>query len=120
MSRTHLNNSRSFNLLNGNEVSSEVILSENEQLTQRVSLFLASQNRPVLTRLNVFAASDVVTLQGASPTFFERQLALAVTRRVAGVRQVVDEIEVAEVSVSRQPTFAFEQFSSSTGFALIP
>ena len=119
MSRIHLNNSRSFDLLSGNEVSTEVA-AENQQLAQRVSLALAAQNRPVLTRLIVFAVGDVVTLQGETPTFFERQLALAVTRRVVGVRQVVDEIEVGDVAISRQPFLAFELFPSSTGFALVP
>jgi osmotically-inducible protein OsmY len=65
-----------------------------EELCQRVRLFLGDVRRPGLSRLVVQSSSGVVTLQGKVATFFVRQLAIECTRRVAGVRKVIDQIAV--------------------------
>jgi osmotically-inducible protein OsmY len=64
------------------------------ELAKRVQLTLIA-NRPSFCRVDVGAQGGTVTLSGMAPTFFLRQLAVATTKRVAGVRQVVDDIEVA-------------------------
>jgi osmotically-inducible protein OsmY len=62
-------------------------------------LFLAHQPRPALRYLRVEARGDTVTLRGLVTTYYERQLALQSSRRVAGVRELIDEITVQEVTV---------------------
>jgi len=65
----------------------------NEELRQRVVLHLAAC-RLEFCGLNAIAKDGTVTLRGELPTFFLRQLAIERTRRVAGVRLLVDRIEV--------------------------
>ena len=65
-----------------------------EQLQQRVRLFLANSNIPSLRRIKVSVDADTVVLAGQVNSFYERQLAVEFTRRVAGVIHVIDLIEV--------------------------
>jgi osmotically-inducible protein OsmY len=64
-----------------------------EELRDRVALHLRSC-RPELRRVEVLVKDGIVTLRGELSTFFLRQLAAERTRRVAGVRLLVDQIEV--------------------------
>ena len=64
-----------------------------EEIRQRVVLHLGSC-RPELGRVDVLVENGTVTLRGELATFYLRQLASERTRRVAGVRQLVDQIEV--------------------------
>lgn len=66
----------------------------NDELRRRVVLHLASC-RPELCRVEVLVEDGTVTLHGELSTFFLRQLAAERTRRVAGVRLLVDLIEVS-------------------------
>jgi osmotically-inducible protein OsmY len=68
--------------------------SQSSDLEQRVILFLQQRHLVFGCRLWVEAADGVVTLSGRVPTFHQRQLIYAFTRRVAGVLQVVDLLEV--------------------------
>lgn len=65
----------------------------NEELKERVIMHLGSCRRE-LGRVDVTAEDGTVTLRGELPTFFLRQLAGERARRVAGVRLLVDQIEV--------------------------
>jgi osmotically-inducible protein OsmY len=65
-----------------------------EELCQRIRLFLDDVRRPGLSQLKVQSSGGVVTLQGKVTTFFVRQLAIGCARRVAGVRKVIDQIAV--------------------------
>jgi osmotically-inducible protein OsmY len=67
---------------------------EDEDLAVRVGLYL-QHTRPELRGVNVAVQHGFVHLSGAVTTFHLRQLALAAACRVAGVRQVIDEIVVA-------------------------
>lgn len=49
---------------------------------------------PALRRIRVDMAGDTVILAGRVRTFYERQIAVERSRRVAGVIQVDDRIEV--------------------------
>jgi hypothetical protein len=62
-------------------------------LTKRVRIFLIN-SRYELSGLDVVAHDGIVTLVGPVSTFYLRQLATACARRVAGVRKVIDGIEV--------------------------
>lgn len=65
----------------------------NEELRQRVVLHLTTC-RTELGGIDVLAEEGTVTLRGELPLFYLRQLAIERARRVAGVRLVVDRIEV--------------------------
>jgi hypothetical protein len=64
-------------------------------LERRVSAFLAERSVPALRRIYVHSRQGVVTLRGHVQTFYEKQLSRSVARRVAGVVQLVDDVEVA-------------------------
>jgi osmotically-inducible protein OsmY len=64
-------------------------------LAQRVSLFLRAQTLAVGRPLDISATGGVVTIRGCVPSFYQRQLVLALARRVAGVLQVNDGLHVA-------------------------
>ena len=63
-------------------------------VTRRVQLFLSAAALPGLRRIHVDVAGDTVVLSGRVRTFYERQTAVERSRRVAGVIQVDDRIEV--------------------------
>lgn len=77
--------------LTAEPVVSDVLGDEN--LRQRVVLHLANC-RPELRGLIIFAKDGTVTLSGEVPTYYLRQLSIERTRHVAGVRQLIDFIEV--------------------------
>lgn len=64
-------------------------------LARRVANFLSLQHTPALRNLRVSAREGAVTLQGRVRSYYEKQLGQHSARRVAGVRRVIDEIEVA-------------------------
>lgn len=61
-------------------------------LAAQVKMFLAGQHFPGLAKIDVEAEGDMVRLSGRVCTFYERQLAIACCKRVAGVRQVDDRL----------------------------
>jgi osmotically-inducible protein OsmY len=65
-----------------------------ERLAQMVSLAIRQRGPRSARELTVLAHQSVVTLRGKARSFYERQLLLHAARRVPGVRQIVDEIEV--------------------------
>jgi osmotically-inducible protein OsmY len=64
-------------------------------LERRVTAFLADRNLPALRCLGVQSHRGVVTLRGRVRTFYEKQLSGQSARRVAGVVDVIDAIQVA-------------------------
>ena len=95
------------------------VSSEDSQLARRVKLFLGSQPRPALRYLQVEASGSTVTLRGLVTTFYERQLALQSSRRVAGVGQLVDEITVREIVPPPKPDFSRDPLHSDQPLAAI-
>lgn len=73
---------------------SSAVEESNGELKKRVVNYLVGRNMPGLRRLAVAADNGVVTLSGRVTTFYEKQLALNCCRRVAGVRQLVDHVDV--------------------------
>jgi len=67
---------------------------EDEALSERVRLFLASSNIPALRHLSVEVDGDTVLLRGGVQTYYEKQLAAEFSRRVAGVIRVDNRIDV--------------------------
>ena len=59
-----------------------------------------------------------VTLRGLVGTFYERQLALASSARVAGVRELVDEIIVKELAPQRRMELSRQYFARGAPLAV--
>lgn len=64
-------------------------------LCQRVELYLRKARRE-FANIQVQGGSGVIRLTGQLPTFHLRQLALECSKRVAGVRNVIDDLYVPE------------------------
>lgn len=80
--------------------------STDRELQHRVALFIQQRQHPRGARLSVRARLGVVTLAGIVPSFHQRQLLVSLARRVAGVVQVYDELEVearADEAVTSAP-----------------
>ena len=71
---------------------------EDRDLERRVKSFLAGRHLWSLGRLQVEAREGVVTLQGRVASFYEKQVSQQCCRRVAGVLDLVDRVEVGPVS----------------------
>jgi osmotically-inducible protein OsmY len=69
---------------------------DDAELLCRVTSYLATKHLPTLAQLNVNAVGGTVTLRGRVDSFHEKQVAIHSCRRVAGVRELVDEMEVRE------------------------
>lgn len=63
-------------------------------LEQRVRAFLFDRGYGALRRVKVEASNGVVALRGNLPSFHMRQLAVECTKRVAGVRDLIDCIQI--------------------------
>ncbi len=68
--------------------------SDDAALEQRVKNFLNTKHVPSLRHLDIKARGGVVTLKGRVQTFYEKQLCNQCCRRVAGVRQLVNAVDV--------------------------
>ena len=69
-----------------------------EELARRVENFLHSKQVRSLKGVAVNAQRGRVVLRGEVGSFYEKQLCLSCTRRVAGVHDLVDEIDVLSAS----------------------
>jgi osmotically-inducible protein OsmY len=80
-------------------IATEAVESEEEtsdrDLKVRVVSYLAGCHMPGLRQLAVEARNGVVTITGRVKTYYEKQLGGQRARRVAGVVQLVDRIDVA-------------------------
>jgi hypothetical protein len=63
-------------------------------LLTRVGIALTLRLKHTPHAVHVSIDRGTVTLRGTFPTFYDRQLAIEVTRRVAGVMRVIDELTV--------------------------
>lgn len=63
-------------------------------LEQRIIGYLARRHVPSLRQLAVEAKNGIVTVRGQVRSFYEKQLSSHCCRRVAGVVQLVNEINV--------------------------
>jgi osmotically-inducible protein OsmY len=70
-------------------------IGDDEQLAKNVHTFLVSRIPPAANRVRVDANDGTITLLGMVESFYFKQLWLSGTQQVAGVRRVVDRIDVA-------------------------
>jgi osmotically-inducible protein OsmY len=69
--------------------------SEDEYLARKVRNFILSRIQPASNEVEVNADSGTVILRGRVGSFYHKQLWLSGAQRVAGVRRVIDEIDVS-------------------------
>lgn len=69
--------------------------SADRELERRVSNYLQGRHLPSLRKLAVASHDGSVTLRGQVGTFHEKQVAIHCCRRVAGVVQLIDMVDVA-------------------------
>jgi osmotically-inducible protein OsmY len=67
---------------------------QDRDLENRIRRFLAGLHRHSLLKLEIEAENGEVTVRGELDSFYEKQLALAGCRRVAGVVKVNEKIGV--------------------------
>ena len=70
-------------------------------LERRTRILLSQQNVAALRRISVSASGSTVKLRGRVGSFYEKQLCLSCCQHVAGVMQVIDEIEVEDKATQR-------------------
>jgi osmotically-inducible protein OsmY len=73
-----------------------------DDLQRRTIAYLASRGFHSFRALRVSAEAGVIRITGRLKTWHEKQVARESCRRVAGVRQVVDAIEIAPSSFVEQ------------------
>ena len=64
------------------------------EVQRRITTFLRTRNFACFAGLEVCVDEGRVTLQGRVPGYYEKQVALNSCRRVAGVMDLVDLVEV--------------------------
>lgn len=83
-------------------------------LLTRVGIALTLRLKHVPHAVHVRIDRGTVTLRGTLPTFYDRQLAIEITRRVAGVMRVIDELTVPPTRGGHRPGSANSQRQAST------
>lgn len=73
---------------------SQLAAPSDQLLQQRVAHALQQKHLTFACRLEIEAHRGVITLRGKVPSFHQRQLLYSYSRRVPGVTQVVDLLEV--------------------------
>jgi len=71
-----------------------VEFTEDEVLAKNVRNFVLDRIQPATNHVEVDAHCGTVTLRGRVGSFYQKQLWLHGAQRVAGVRRVVDELDV--------------------------
>jgi osmotically-inducible protein OsmY len=75
-----------------------VEVTEDELLARNVRNFVLGRIQPASNQVHVEADCGTVTLKGHVGSFYQKQLWLHGAQRVAGVRRVVDELDVVRSS----------------------
>ena len=73
-----------------------VEVGDDERLAANVRTFVTTRIQPAVNHVLVEADRGTVTLSGRVGSFYHKQLWLSGTQRVAGVRRVVDKIDVGQ------------------------
>ena len=82
-------------------------------LLTRVGIALTLRMRHTLHAIHIVVDNGAVTLKGVVPTFYDRQLAIEVTRHIAGVLRVKDELSVVPNKSAANPSNPLRESSTS-------
>ena len=77
------------------KTASPLYVTKDQDLQRRVVSFLAGRYLPSLRQLEVDVHEGIVTLRGRVTSFYEKQVAIHSCQRVAGVRKLVDAVDVS-------------------------
>ena len=72
-----------------------------ENLERRIANFLWQRRVPSLQHVEVEVTNGTAVLQGTVRSFYEKQLCLNCCQRVAGVRRIIDKLEVITTKARR-------------------
>lgn len=75
-----------------------VEFTEDELLARNVRNFVLGRIQPATNHVDVEADGGTVTLRGRVGSFYQKQLWLHGAKQVAGVRRVIDELDVVRSS----------------------
>ena len=81
------------------------------ELKRRINIYLSQKGVPSLHRLNIEVTDGTVTFQGRATSFYERQLCHS-CKYVAGVRELVDNLQVEKLSPKISQERDFSTFGS--------
>jgi len=74
--------------------NAEELVTGDSDLKRRVENYLVGRKVSSLRRIRVDASNGTVKLRGRVGSYYEKQLCIHCCRRVAGVIQLVDEVDV--------------------------
>jgi hypothetical protein len=77
------------------DTSELTVAHPDSELKRRILIFFFQRHLPALRNVEVAVDAGTVVIQGRVNSFYEKQVCLHCCRRVAGVVQVVDNVEVA-------------------------
>lgn len=77
-------------------------------LETRIRTFLATRSMPGLRSLDVSVDGGRVVIAGRVQTFYEKQVATSCCQRVAGVLEVLNEVDVVPKDDIRRPLISRE------------
>jgi hypothetical protein len=77
------------------------ISSADADLVKRIGIAFTTRPRISWHEIHVFSSDGIVTLRGEVPSVYDRQLVVALTRHVAGVFGIEDQLTVAELEPQR-------------------
>lgn len=63
-------------------------------LKSRVTNYLLGYKMPSLRNIDIEADNGTVIVRGRVPTYYQKQLCINCSRRVAGVVRLIDQVEV--------------------------
>ncbi len=76
--------------------------SRDRDLEGRVRNYLLGYKMPALQHVDVVASRGLVILRGRVYSFFQKQLCIHCCQRVAGVFELVDQLQVAPAAAARR------------------
>ena len=79
---------------------------QDADLLTRIGIALTLSRRPAFQKLHLVVYQRGVTITGELPSFYDRQLAVELVRRIAGVLRVHDQIVVSDEGVEPYASFA--------------
>ena len=72
----------------------------NDELARRVKIFLSSRHHTSFRQLHIEANGGTVTVRGRVGSFYEKQLTYQCCRHVAGVFNIIDQVDVSAPKVA--------------------
>ena len=79
-------------------IADDLSATRNSDLQRRVVNYLLGHKMPALRWIEVEADNGTVVVRGQVRSFYQKQLCIHCSRRVAGVVRLIDQVQVVEGS----------------------